>query len=379
LIFEDAGITGLEPAIRASKFLDLLSPYQKEKVNDIGPSGEKLKTTHTQEVKMVDKNGKLLKEYDVKTFIQMLETRKGRKLAPKLRTGITYDLGKILSDSIKATNKNGGDLDINQTIEIFRKIVNQGGYSKNNAQVGKGEIALAMFFGDCSLPNKKGDISMNGKNVEVKGNSAGITERTTIQGEILNMQYSEALNLIKSAPKDELNTLLKKCKDVVGDEIDGGESKNLRQKLAETINKWKYILFNENSEVVAKHKKKNNPIEEEPPEEDGEIVAEARKKNTTQEWTWKHGLLFNLMFGLLSYTYFNTFDTMLILNTDDNLKSNNKESTLLNTKIIKLEKSKGGNWYTNGLDILKSIQQANATVFYANRSNEGTFKVQFNT
>ena len=202
MIFEDAGITGLEPAIRASKFLDLLSPYQKEKVNDIGPSGEKLKTTHTQEVKMVDKNGKLLKEYDVKTFIQMLETRKGRKLAPKLRTGITYDLGKILSDSIKATNKNGGDLDINQTIEIFRKIVNQGGYSKNNAQVGKGEIALAMFFGDCSLPNKKGDISMNGKNVEVKGNSAGITERTTIQGEILNMQYSEALNLIKSAPKD---------------------------------------------------------------------------------------------------------------------------------------------------------------------------------
>ena len=220
---------------------------------------------------------------------------------------------------------------------------------------------------------------MNDKSVEVKGNDAGITERTTIQGEILGMQYSEALNLIKAAPKDELNTILKKCKDVVGNEIGGGETKNLRQKLAETINKWKYILLDEDSEKVAKPKKKNKSIVDEPPEEDGEIAAEARKKNTSQEWTWKHGLLFNLMFGLLSYTYFNTFDTMLILNTDDNLRSNNKESTLLNTKIIKLEKSKGGNWYTNGLDLLKSIQQANAIVFYANRSNEGTFKVRFNT
>jgi hypothetical protein len=82
---------------------------------------------------------------------------------------------------------------LDEAYSIFRKIVRAGNYKKNNAEVGKSEIALALFFGDCSLPPKKGDIclSVRGEDtaVEMKGANAVITNRTILYSELKGKSY----------------------------------------------------------------------------------------------------------------------------------------------------------------------------------------------
>ena len=149
-------------------------------------------------LKKADKNF----EYDIATFIKMLETRKDRTLADRMTTGTIQDLKNILKGAIKDSIPECDEKMTNMVLEIFRKIVNQGGYTKNNSSVGKGEIALAMFFRDCRLPKTKGDIEMTSfdgepsKKVEVKGADAGITDRTVLKARIKNMSYATANELI---------------------------------------------------------------------------------------------------------------------------------------------------------------------------------------
>lgn len=144
-------------------------------------------------------------EYDISTFIKMLETRKNRFLSKKIQNNTTYYLKDILKETIKTSMPK---CNAEMVMDIFRKIVNQGGYSKNNSSVGKGEIALAMFFGDCSLPKTKGDIEMtsfdgeSSKKVEVKGADAGITDRGELQYDVKGMTYKLAKSLVKNHEND---------------------------------------------------------------------------------------------------------------------------------------------------------------------------------
>ena len=64
--------------------------------------------------------------------------------------------------------------------DILLKVMKANWYEKNGGKIGKGEIALAMFFGDCHLADQEGDLEIGttGSNkVEVKGNEAVITQR----------------------------------------------------------------------------------------------------------------------------------------------------------------------------------------------------------
>lgn len=101
------------------------------------------------------------------------------------------------------------------------------------------------------------------------------------------------------------------------------------------------------------------------------------KKEVEHTWTWKEGFLFFIMFGILSKSYFGSFDSMIILNTDDNLNNSIDDSELFRSKMIKISyPSTGKNWYVKGVKLLKGIPEY-VNVVYENRSNDGTFKAKF--
>ena len=82
------------------------------------------------------------------------------------------------------------------------------------------------------------------------------------------------------------------------------------------------------------------------------------------------------MFGLLARPYFNKFNCMLIINTDDDLGKGNNNSKLLNSNVVRLAKTKS-NWYDDGIVMLERLAKNNITVKYMNRSGDGTFQVYF--
>lgn len=367
-IFADAGLKGLEPAIRASRFLELLSPFYKTK--------EKQKTV-SKRIDRVDKSTGEKLEYDISSFMKMLETRKTRNISNYLKDDGPYNLKNILTNAIRSTNRNQDSDDIApaMTMEIFRKIVNQGGYSKNNAQVGKGEIALAMFFNDCSLPEKKGDIVINKQTkVEIKGNDSGITERTTITDKLLNMTYEDALALMRGH-QSEIQDAMKRCKKERDEFKNAARAQKQikRSWLAKMINVFDDIIFEQGAEQEQKKEMPNAK-----PQRKGEEINEARNANSESSGKdWRHGLLFQILFGMLATVYFNTFDFMLILNTDDNLNVANKDSVLFNSQMVKISMPKEGDWFENGKKVLNNLSKWGLTIRYENRSNDGTFKAIF--
>ena len=80
---------------------------------------------------------------------------------------------------------------------------------------------------------------------------------------------------------------------------------------------------------------------------------------------------------MLATVYFNTFDFMLILNTDDNLNVANKDSVLFNSQMVKISMPKEGDWFENGKKVLNNLSKWGLTIRYENRSNDGTFKAIF--
>lgn len=136
-------------------------------------------------------------EYNLKIFIDMLLSRDKRKFSDYI--GRNMKLGTIINSVFDKFGE--------PAREIFRKIVSAGNYQKNGAQVGKAELALAMFFCDCKLPNKKGDIQLTGvkKNgfIEIKGSSAVITARMTKSKRFnpTNQRWGDLSSFIKSIPE----------------------------------------------------------------------------------------------------------------------------------------------------------------------------------
>ena len=114
-------------------------------------------------------------------FIDMIVGRSTRKIAPLLRKKGAEELsfGEFLKPIFKTQEE----------LDIFERVVNQPGYKKaGGGDVGKAEIALAMFFGDCRLPSDKGDIRLGRENIEVKGQGGTIGLRSGMK-EWISYQY----------------------------------------------------------------------------------------------------------------------------------------------------------------------------------------------
>lgn len=87
-----------------------------------------------------------------------------------------------------------------------------GNYQKNGAAVGKTELALAMFFSDCKLPDKHGDIQLAVKDgnraIEIKGSAAVITNRITRSNRFeIGTSWNQYGRYIKNITKDILTEL----------------------------------------------------------------------------------------------------------------------------------------------------------------------------
>ena len=57
---------------------------------------------------------------------------------------------------------------------------NMTNFKKNKADIGKGEVALVMFFGDCRFPEGNGDVEVTGDSnikIELKVNNGVISDR----------------------------------------------------------------------------------------------------------------------------------------------------------------------------------------------------------
>lgn len=168
----DAGINGnVKPAINAARFMDILK-------DDI----YKKKGEH------------ITKHYDVSTLIEILLTRQKRRISSflaKCETGEDAEQiikGQLLETIKKAVGTKEGQIQsggnkqdkVKAVADILLKVMKANWYEKNGGKIGKGEIALAMFFGDCHLADQEGDLEIgtSGSNkVEVKGNEAVITQR----------------------------------------------------------------------------------------------------------------------------------------------------------------------------------------------------------
>ena len=89
-------------------------------------------------------------------------------------------------------------------------------------------------------------------------------------------------------------------------------------------------------------------------------------------------LEWKIMFGALMRSYLLKIDTMLIINTADNLGADLEDSTVMNYPIISLERGTD-NWYKDGLRILQYLESKNLTIGLGGRDNSGQsgFKVTF--
>jgi hypothetical protein len=142
----------VKPAINAARFLDIL----KEDIVNVGKGKNRHKETIT---------------YSIQTLVEILLTRENRRVADFLskcedgkQAAKTIEeslLGVIKNAVGKAKNKIHSDKD--EVAKVLWKIMKANWYEKNGGKIGKGEIALAMFFGDCHLADEEGDLVIGGQ------------------------------------------------------------------------------------------------------------------------------------------------------------------------------------------------------------------------
>ena len=309
---------GVIPEIKIRHFLDLLNPSYKTKVGS----------------KTVEKQ---TSEYDIKTFIDMILSRKDRNFSDYI--GKNMKLGTII-DRVFHDFGDGAR-------EVFRKIVSAGNYQKNGSAVGKAELALAMFFSDCKLPRKKGDIQIEaggkGKFIEVKGASAVITSRMTKSERFPKngntMEWSSCSPSLKSVPASVIKALKPQINAATPPTGEG--------------------LFN----CLAT------------------IDNEFKKLNKGDNWGVKaaDALKFAFLFGALFRTYSSLtltkkndlksgFNEMWIFNTNDDL--GDSKSNLLDATVIKVVPNQNASWYDDGIRILNLLLQKKVDVTYANAHGE---------
>lgn len=317
---------GVIPEITIRHFLDLLNPTYKVK----GKSGK------VQE--------KQAEPYEVGKLIDMIISRKSRKLTKVIDKNGT--IRQVLANLFKTFGKEGE--------RIFRKIVSAGNYQKNGAAVGKTELALAMFFSDCKLPDKHGDIQLAVKDgsraIEIKGSAAVITNRIT------------------RSNRFEIGTSWKQY---------GSHIKNISKDIVSEINL---------SEVNPTDKKKMGEALQRRLALIDDKLSKEHKEVPEESWT---ALKFAMLFGALfrAYAQITTnkkgdpnggFDEMWIFNTEDDL-GNNKESALLDSRLVKIQANESTFWYNDGIRILNSLKNQGIDVQFqsAHDSGQGGFKAIF--
>ena len=281
----------------------------------------------------------------------MLLTRNKRKFADVLSSK-----NKRIFDILKdAFAKELGDKNVESAFNIFRKVVALGNYKKNGTSVGKAEIALAMFFGDCRLSDTHGDILLDDAAVEVKGSGASFTNRTTLYKDIKDMWYS---NVIKLTNENLPLVGLEKPRDVWNNKQLGIKDLDITS-----------IDLNDQLNTV---------------------VDNIRKMRTEKTKSAFNVIMFKVLFGALFRSYAlgrvakkkpgetnGGFDKMIILSTKDNVKNASTESELLNTKIVEIVPNKGKNWYEDGLKILDRLYHDGINVQFRDTFGQGGGFVAF--
>ena len=161
--------------------------------------------------------------------------------------------------------------------EIFMKIFGMSNFNKNNTAMGQGELALALFFADCVLPDGQGDIELTNKDkIEVKTNNAVISDRINYKA------------LDKARWKDLRGTQCRFSDDEIFEKLNLSELKPRMKDEA-----FKDAL-----------KKKMSVIDTD---------KEFRKCSSEE----KRFIKFKVMFCGLFNAYSKEFEKMIILNTDD--------------------------------------------------------------
>ena len=211
-----------------------------------------------------------------------------------------------------------------------------------------------MFFSDCKLPDKHGDIQLEVKDgnkaIEIKGSGAVITTRITRSNRFeIGTSWKQYGSYIKDITDDIISELKL-------NEINTAEKKKMGEALQNRL-----VLIDDR-------------------------ISKQHKGLSEEAWTsLKFAVLFGAMFR--SYAQITTnkkgeptggFDEMWIFNTDDDL-GNNKESALLDSKLVKVYAKSSPNWYDDGIRVLNSLKKQGIDVQFqsAHDSGQGGFKAMF--
>jgi len=111
-----------------------------------------------------DQLSNLIEDVDDKErekFLNYLKNEESQATFPTKRFGNFEDI-------LLATNVSNS---------ITNKIIEFTAQDEKKLGVGMGEVALAMFFKDISSPKKKGDLSINGEEFEIKGHPATLGDK----------------------------------------------------------------------------------------------------------------------------------------------------------------------------------------------------------
>lgn len=163
---KDARIDQVKPEISAKTFTNLLSSGSKDD------------------------------RYNLPLFIQLVLGRDSRRFMDYFTPGTPQSPKDILDAAIQDDLK--GSLD--EIYEIFGRVMMANGYTKNNAQIGKAELAFAMFFGDVRLPDDQGDLEIGDGSlkVELKGHDGVIANRSSLAA-VLNGEKCQSASSLPSS------------------------------------------------------------------------------------------------------------------------------------------------------------------------------------
>ena len=304
--------------------------------------------------KKVDGTSKI--DYDsinpqfMKKFIQCIIGRKDRFFKKFIPSGINKVDGNGIKKTIGSSN-----------LSIFNTIIATNSYMKNGSACGRGEIALALFFNDCFLPDKKGDISLldddhsnmdirsSAKKIEIKGKSACITKRisTDIPSDSIkhlsnnSLNYNMLKNIFNSIDSIDDGNSLEENDDIMNEDrekkkLDKPEKNKSKIGVSEkinTINDVKRIIYSTEFLSSSTYWKAN--------------LSSLIKKMSETNIKNKEQLMFAILFGCLWEHYKVEFDTMLIWDTDDFVDYN----------MVAINPPEGTDWYSNGLFVLKKLSE----------------------
>lgn len=231
-------------------------------------------------------------------------------------------------------------------IRCFDAITGMSNFKKNGTDIGKGEVAVALFFKDCKLASDEGDIDMSGEKYEIKGDSGSITARLPTgkfpQGMFNGLNTKDVANFtdIPIPPKE-----LKKW---------------IPTKMPKSIDDVDEILKNISGM-----------------DDTGKVIGWNNKDTTSSgnDSMWKRVLKFRVLFSWAFCNYPQQYNLIIGLNTSKNSRD------LFTTPLLKIPgpSSYSGNWYDTGCKTLELLASKNISVGFHTISgkSEITFKIFF--